>query len=89
MLSQPAPNNSKSRQLICNLTFSDKNDYDKVLEDDTIDILGLTTFSPGIPLNIRLNHKDGTSDTISVFHTYNAQQIEWFKAGSALNLINE
>jgi aconitate hydratase len=77
------------KQGMLGLTFSDKNDYDKVLEDDTIDILGLTTFSPGIPLNIRLNHKDGTSDTISVFHTYNAQQIEWFKAGSALNLINE
>lgn len=71
------------------LTFADKNDYDKVLEDDVIDILGLTTFTPGKTLQVALHHQDGSTDIITVNHTYNAQQIEWFKAGSALNLINE
>lgn len=69
------------------LTFNDKNDYDKVQEDDVIDILGLTTFSPDKPLTLVLHHKDGTADNVIVNHTFNAQQIEWFKAGSALNLI--
>ena len=69
------------------LTFADKNDYDKIQEDDSIDIVGLTTFSPDKQLSVVLNHKDGTSETISVNHTYNAQQIEWFKAGGALNII--
>lgn len=71
------------------LTFADKNDYDKIKEDDSIDILGLTNFSPNIPLTLLLNHADGTKDEIKVNHSYNQQQIEWFKAGSALNLIKE
>ena len=71
------------------LTFADKNDYDKIQEDDVIDIVGLTTFAPNTPLTLVLNHNNGTSENITVNHTYNAQQIEWFKAGSALNLINE
>ncbi|HMZ90425.1 MAG TPA: aconitate hydratase, partial [Chitinophagales bacterium] len=71
------------------LTFADKNDYDKIQEDDNIDIIGLTTFSPGQPLTLRLHHSNGSSDDIIVNHTYNAQQIEWFKAGSALNLIGD
>lgn len=71
------------------LTFADKNDYDKIKEDDSIDILGLTNFSPNIPLTLLLNHADGTKDEITVNHSYNQQQIEWFKAGSALNLIKE
>lgn len=69
------------------LTFSDKADYDKIQEDDKIDILGLTGFQEGAPLTLVLNHKDGSKDEFKVNHTYNAQQIEWFKAGSALNLI--
>ncbi|MDQ3050529.1 MAG: aconitate hydratase [Bacteroidota bacterium] len=69
------------------LTFADKTDYDKIQEDDAIDITGLRSFAPGIPLTIVLNHRDGTSDDIIVNHTYNEGQIEWFKAGSALNLI--
>jgi hypothetical protein len=60
---------------------------DIILEDDTIDIEGLLTFEPNKPLYIVLNHADGTSDTIQVNHTYNEQQIEWFKAGGALNVI--
>lgn len=69
------------------LTFANPADYDLIQEDDSIDILGLTTFAPGIPLQIVLNHKDGSSHTITANHTYNEGQIEWFKAGAALNLI--
>jgi aconitate hydratase len=69
------------------LTFADKADYDKVREDDLIDIIGLTNFAPGMPLLIKLHHADGTSDTFHVNQTFNDAQIEWFKAGSALNLI--
>jgi aconitate hydratase len=67
------------------LTFANKDDYNKILEDDRIDINGLTTFSPDKPLTLTLNHMDGKKDIITVNHTYNASQIEWFKAGSALN----
>jgi len=77
------------KQGMLGLTFNDKNDYDKILEDDTISIEGLTSFAPGEPLSIVLSHKDGTTDTISVNHTYNEQQIEWFKAGGALNIIRK
>jgi aconitate hydratase len=71
------------------LTFATKEDYDKIQEDDTIDITGLTTFAAGKQLTMVLNHKDGTVDKIKLNHTYNEQQIEWFKAGSALNLIRK
>lgn len=67
------------------LTFANKEDYNKILEDDRIDIVGLTTFAPEKPLTLVLNHIDGKKETITVNHTYNASQIEWFKAGSALN----
>ncbi len=69
------------------LTFTDKNDYDKMQEDDTIDITGLTTFTPGKSLELVLHHSNGSSETIEVNHSYNEQQIEWFKAGGALNII--
>lgn len=71
------------------LTFADKSDYDKIREDDTFDIVGLTTFSEGKPLEIILNHADGSKETILANHTYNVNQFEWFKAGSALNLIKK
>ncbi len=71
------------------LTFNDKADYEKFQEDDIIDINGLTEFTPGKPLALVLHHKDGTADIITVNHTYNAQQIEWFKAGAALNIIRK
>jgi aconitate hydratase len=77
------------KQGMLGLTFSDKADYEKFQEDDTIDINGLTEFSPGNPLALVLNHKDGSADIISVNHTYNEQQIEWFKAGGALNIIRK
>ncbi|MDM1298482.1 aconitate hydratase [Empedobacter falsenii] len=69
------------------LTFADKADYDKVQEDDTINFIDLTEFAPGKPLTIEFVHADGSKDLVVANHTYNAQQIEWFKAGSALNLI--
>src|SRR5690554_2465914 len=69
------------------ITFENPADYDLIQEDDRIDILGLTEFSEGTPLRVKLNHADGTSDSFNVNHTYNEQQIEWFKAGGALNII--
>jgi aconitate hydratase len=69
------------------LTFDSKEDYDKVQEDDVIDINGLNTFAPGKQLTMVLNHSNGTSDQVKLNHTYNKQQIEWFKAGGALNVI--
>jgi len=69
------------------LTFADKADYDKIQENDSIDILGLTEFAPGKHLTLVFNHSDGSKDTINVNHSYNRQQIEWFKAGGALNII--
>ncbi len=69
------------------LTFANKDDYNKIQEDDSIDIVGLTKFSPDQSLTLVLHHKNGTEEAITVNHTYNASQIEWFKAGSALNLM--
>ncbi len=69
------------------LTFADKSDYDRIREDDVMDILGLTAFEPGKPLQLLLHHADGTSESFQVNHSYSQVQIEWFKAGSALNLI--
>ena len=69
------------------LTFADKADYEKIKEDDSIDIIGLTSFAPNTPLTLVLNHADGSKDEIKANHTYNAPQIEWFKAGGALNII--
>ncbi len=69
------------------LTFANEADYDKIQEDDTIDIIDLTSFAPDKQLTLVLRHKDGSTDTLKVNHTYNAGQIEWFKAGSALNLM--
>ena len=69
------------------ITFADKQDYDKIQEDDSIDIVGLTHFAPGDQLTVVLNHKDGTKDEIKVNQSYNEQQIEWFRAGGALNVI--
>jgi len=71
------------------LTFNDKTDYEKILEDDTIDILGLTSFEPGTPLTLVFTHADGSQDKIIANHTYNLQQIEWFKEGAALNIIRK
>jgi aconitate hydratase len=69
------------------LTFTKKEDYDLIREDDTFDVVGLKEFSPGVPLTIIINHNDGTKHEIKANHSYNKQQIEWFKAGGALNII--
>jgi len=71
------------------LTFADKGDYDKVREDDKISILGLKDFQQGKNLKVVLHHSDGSKDEFEVLHTYNQAQIEWFKAGSALNAMNK
>ena len=75
------------KQGMLGLTFANKDDYNKILEDDTIDIEGLLAFEPNKSLQLVLNHADGSNETIQVNHTYNQQQIEWFKAGGALNII--
>lgn len=71
------------------LTFVNKDDYEKVRQDDKIDLLGFDSFAPGKNLTIKLNHADGTQDSFEVSHTYNQQQIDWVKAGSALNKIRK
>ncbi|UNY97421.1 aconitate hydratase [Zhouia spongiae] len=69
------------------LTFANEADYDKIQEDDTFNFVDLESFAPETPLTLEVVHADGTKDTIIANHTYNDSQIEWFKAGSALNLI--
>jgi len=75
------------KQGMLGLTFDNENDYDKVQEDDTFNFLDLNEFAPGKQLTLELLHADGSKDVVKLNHTYNDQQIEWFKAGSALNLI--
>ena len=77
------------KQGMLGITFCNKEDYDLIREDDVIDIVGLTTFTPDVPLTVVLNHSDGTTEEIKVNHSYNAQQIDWFKAGGALNIIRK
>jgi len=77
------------KQGMLGLTFANKEDYNKIQEDDVIDITGLTTFAPETPLTIVLHHSNGTEESITVNHTYNKGQIEWFKAGSALNMMGK
>ena len=75
------------KQGMLGLTFANEADYDKFQEDDTVNFLDLDQFAPGKQLTLELVHADGTKDIVLTNHTYNAQQIDWFKAGSALNLI--
>jgi aconitate hydratase len=77
------------KQGILTLTFAKPEDYEKILEDDLIDIVGLNLFTPNQPLVIRLKHNSGLAEEITAHHTYNTNQIAWFKAGSALNLIRQ
>jgi aconitate hydratase len=77
------------KQGMLGLTFANPADYDKIQEDDTFDILGLNSFTPGKPLTVVLNHKDGSTDSFEVNHTYNEQQIKWFQEGAALNIIRK
>jgi aconitate hydratase len=71
------------------LTFADPSDYDKIREDDKVSIIGLTDLAPGKQLKLVIKHADGSTDEAMLNHTFNENQIEWFKAGSALNLIAE
>lgn len=73
------------KQGILALTFADPIDYDKIQEEDTFELTGLDTFFPGRPLTLRIRHKTGNDDVIRVSHSYSEQQINWFRAGSALN----
>ena len=77
------------KQGMLGLTFADPADYHKIQEEDRIDITGLTDFAPGKPFQVRVTHKDGSTDEFQANHTYNDLQIEWFKAGGALNLISK
>jgi aconitate hydratase len=71
------------------LTFVNKEDYNKVQEQDRINVKGLTEFAPGKNLTVELLHADGTKDVFEAAHTYNEQQVSWFKAGSALNAMKK
>jgi len=77
------------KQGMLGLTFLNEEDYDLILEDDTFNFIDLVEFAPGKPLTVELVHADGTKDLIKLNHTYNDQQIGWFRAGSALNLIKQ
>ena len=77
------------KQGMLGLTFDNENDYDLIQEDDTFNFVDLNEFAPGKQLTVEVEHADGSKDVIRLNHTYNAQQIKWFKAGSALNLIRK
>jgi aconitate hydratase len=77
------------KQGILAITFQNKNDYDRIREDDSISVVGLQDFTSGKPLKLIIKHKSGEVDTILAEHSYNEQQIKWFKAGSSLNLIRK
>jgi len=77
------------KQGVLTLTFNDKNDYSKIKEDDKVDIINLKSLEPGKLVSVVLQHADGKQETIQAKHSYNDAQIEWFKAGSALNLIRK
>jgi aconitate hydratase len=75
------------KQGILPLTFADPADYDKVRDGDRLSVLGLADLTPGQALNVVLTHADGTEDRFHANHSLNADQVEWFKAGSALNVL--
>lgn len=77
------------KQGLLGITFANPEDYDLIQEDDRIDVLGLTEFAVDTPLTVVLHHADGSQDSFLANHTYNEQQIEWFKAGGALNIIRK
>jgi aconitate hydratase len=77
------------KQGMLGLTFANESDYDLILEDDTFNFVDLADFTPQKQLTLEVVHADGSSDKLKLNHTYNGQQIDWFKAGSALNLIRQ
>ena len=77
------------KQGVLALTFADPLDYSKIMEDDLISIIGLNNLKPRKPVNCILRHVDGRGEEISLQHSYNESQLEWFRAGSALNILEE
>jgi len=77
------------KQGMLGITFKNENDYDLIQEDDTFNFIDLKDFAPNKQLTINVVHSDGSNDIIMANHTYNSQQIEWYKEGSALNLIKK
>ena len=77
------------KQGMLGLTFANESDYDLIQEDDTFNFVDIADFAPGKPLTIEVVHADGSKDTIMANHTYNDAQIEWYREGSALNLIKK
>jgi aconitate hydratase len=75
------------KQGILTLNFEDLADYNRILEDDLISIIGLEELSPGKPITCILYHKDGTEEVLLLKHSYNESQLEWFRSGSALNML--
>ena len=75
------------KQGMLGLTFTNESDYDLIKEDDTFNFINLKDFAPGNPIELEIVHSEGEKEIIKLAHTYNKQQIEWYKAGSALNLI--
>ncbi len=76
------------KQGVLALHFKTPADYDKIQETDTVSIVGLKDLAPGKPVTMKIKHKDGKEESIELKHTYNAEQLKWFRAGSALNLIS-
>lgn len=77
------------KQGVLALTFPNPADYDKIGEDDRLSIRGLKSFAPGKPLTLVIHHADGKQESVEVKHSFNAEQVKWFKAGSALNLLRK
>jgi aconitate hydratase len=77
------------KQGVLALTFANHADYEKILPDDTIDIVGLSDLAPGKPVTVVVQHTSGSSDEIQTTHTMSEEHIEWFRAGSALNVLRQ
>lgn len=81
-----AENNLKKQGILV-ATFADPSDYNKIREDDSVTLKGIKSLAPGSPLTLEIKHRDGNTETVTLNHTFSEYQVEWFKAGSALNLI--
>jgi aconitate hydratase len=77
------------KQGVLPLTFSNKADYDKIAKDNLVTITGLNNLKPGTPIEAKITGKDGSTETIELTHSLNNEQIRWFKAGSAMNAVNQ
>ena len=80
--------NLKKQGLLA-LTFANGADYDRIREDDRLSLVGLGALAPGEPVECRVSHADGTTETLSLQHSYTTEQLTWFRAGAALNLVRE